>query len=140
MVMSETRRRLAAILAADVVGFSRLIEIDEDGTVAALTRHRRDTIDPLIAAHGGRVFKTMGDGLLAEFPSIVEAVRCAAAVQEQISAFNREVPAERRLEFRVGINMGDVLAVADDLLGDGVNVASRIEAVATPGGGVLRHD
>jgi TolB-like protein len=138
--MSETRRRLAAILAADVVGFSRLIQLDEDGTIAALTRHRRDTIDPLIAAHGGRVFKTMGDGLLAEFASVVEAVRCAAAIQDQLTQINREVPADRRLEFRVGINMGDVLAVADDLLGDGVNVASRIEAVATPGGVVLSDD
>ena len=140
MVMSETRRRLAAILAADVVGFSRLIQLDEDGTVAALTRHRRETIDPLIASHGGRVFKTMGDGLLAEFASVVEAVRCAAAIQEQIGHHNRELPADRRLEFRVGINMGDVLAVADDLLGDGVNIASRIEAVATPGGVVLSDD
>jgi TolB-like protein/Flp pilus assembly protein TadD len=138
--MSETRRRLAAILAADVVGFSRLIQLDEDGTIAALTRHRRDTIDPLIAAHGGRVFKTMGDGLLAEFASVVEAVRCAAAIQDQLTQINREVPADRRLEFRVGVNMGDVLAVADDLLGDGVNVASRIEAVATPGGVVLSDD
>jgi adenylate cyclase len=140
MVMGETRRRLAAILAADVVGFSLLIERDEDGTVAALTRHRRETIDPLIASHGGRVFKTMGDGLLAEFASVVEAVRCAAAMQEQIGHHNRELPAERRLEFRVGINMGDVLAVADDLLGDGVNIASRIEALATPGGVVLSDD
>jgi len=140
MAMSETRRRLVAILAADVVGFSRLIQLDEDGTIAALTRHRRDTIDPLIASHGGRVFKTMGDGLLAEFASVVEAVRCAAAMQDQVTQINREVPADRRLEFRVGINMGDVLAVADDLLGDGVNVASRIEAVATPGGVVLSDD
>jgi TolB-like protein/Flp pilus assembly protein TadD len=140
MAMSETRRRLAAILAADVVGFSRLIQLDEDGTVAALTRHRRDTIDPLIASHGGRVFKTMGDGLLAEFASVVEAVRCAAAIQDQVSQVNREVPSDRRLEFRVGINMGDVLAVADDLLGDGVNVAARIEAAASPGGVVLSDD
>ncbi|WP_151114734.1 adenylate/guanylate cyclase domain-containing protein [Hypericibacter adhaerens] len=140
MAMNETRRRLAAILAADVVGFSRLIQLDEDGTVAALTRHRREIIDPLIASHGGRVFKTMGDGLLAEFASVVEAVRCAVAIQEQIAHHNRELPAERRLEFRVGINMGDVLAVADDLLGDGVNIASRIEAVAAPGGVVLSDD
>jgi TolB-like protein len=140
MAMNETRRRLAAILAADVVGFSRLVQLDEDGTVAALTRHRRETIDPLIASHGGRVFKTMGDGILAEFASVVEAVRCAAAIQEQVSQHNRELPTDRRLEFRVGINVGDVLAVADDLLGDGVNVASRIEAVATPGGVVLSDD
>ncbi|HWA46151.1 MAG TPA: adenylate/guanylate cyclase domain-containing protein [Hypericibacter adhaerens] len=140
MAMNETRRRLAAILAADVVGFSRLIQLDEDGTVAALTRHRREIIDPLIASHGGRVFKTMGDGLLAEFASVVEAVRCAVAIQEQIAHHNRELPAERRLEFRIGINMGDVLAVADDLLGDGVNIASRIEAVAAPGGVVLSDD
>lgn len=140
MAMSETRRRLAAILAADVVGFSRLIEQDEDGTVAALTRHRRELIEPLIAAHGGRVFKTLGDGLLAEFGSVVEAVRCAALIQEGMAGRNRELPAERRIEFRIGVNLGDVLAVADDLLGDGVNVAARIEAVAEPGGVVLSDD
>jgi adenylate cyclase len=140
MAMSETRRRLAAILAADVVGFSRLIEQDEDGTVAALTRYRRELIEPLIAGHGGRVFKTLGDGLLAEFGSVVEAVRCAASIQEGMAARNRELPAERRIEFRIGVNLGDVLAVADDLLGDGVNVAARIEAVAEPGGVVLSDD
>jgi TolB-like protein/class 3 adenylate cyclase/Flp pilus assembly protein TadD len=140
MVTSETRRRLAAIMAADVVGFSRLIELDEAGTVAALTRHRHEVIDPLIAAHEGRIFKTMGDGLLAEFPSVVETVRCAAAIQEQIAAFNRDIQADRRLEFRIGINMGDVLAVAGDLLGDGVNIAARIEAVASPGGVVLSDE
>lgn len=140
MAISETRRRLAAILAADVVGFSRLIEQDEDGTITAFTRHRRELIEPLIAAHGGRVFKTLGDGLLAEFGSVVEAVRCAALIQEGMAVRNRELPEEPRIEFRIGVNLGDVLAVADDLLGDGVNVASRVEQAAEPGGVVLTDD
>ncbi|TIU00412.1 MAG: adenylate/guanylate cyclase domain-containing protein [Mesorhizobium sp.] len=130
---SRTMRRLAAILAADVVGYSRLMGIDEEGTLAALKAHRKEVIDPLIAQHQGRVFKTTGDGLLIEFASIVDAVRCAIVIQQGIENRNANVDESRRIRFRVGINVGDVIVEGDDIFGDGVNVAARLQTLAEPG-------
>ena len=127
-------RRLAAIMAADVVGYSRLIRTDEDGTLAALKSLRSDLIAPKIAEHRGRIVKLMGDGLLAEFPSVVEAVRAAAEVQQALAARNTAAPRENRIEFRIGVNLGDVVIDGDDIYGDGVNVACRLEGLAEPGG------
>jgi class 3 adenylate cyclase len=126
-------RRIAAILAADVAGYSRLIGIDEEGTLARLKAHRRELVDPEIAAHRGRIVKTTGDGLLVEFASAVDAVRCAVAVQRGMAATDAGPP-EQRLQFRIGINVGDVLADGDDILGDSVNIAARLESIAEPGG------
>ena len=126
-------RRIAAILAADVAGYSRLIGIDEDGTLARLRVLRRELVDPEIAEHRGRIVKTTGDGVLVEFVSAVDAVRCAVAVQRGMAASAAGVP-ERRIQFRVGVNVGDVLAEGDDILGDSVNIAARLEAIAEPGG------
>ncbi|WP_331374938.1 adenylate/guanylate cyclase domain-containing protein [Sinorhizobium chiapasense] len=127
-------RRLAAIMAADVVGYSRLIRTDEDGTLAALKSLRTDLIAPKIAEHHGRIVKLMGDGLLAEFPSVVEAVRAATELQQAIADRNAGVPEGQRIEFRVGINLGDVAIDGEDIYGDGVNVAARLESLAEPGG------
>jgi adenylate cyclase len=127
-------RRLAAILAADVAGYSRLMGADEEGTLERLKAHRRQLIDPKIAEHRGRIVKTTGDGLLAEFPSVVDAVRCAAEVQRGMLDREPDVPDERRIRWRIGINLGDVIAEGDDIFGDGVNVAARLEALAEPGG------
>jgi TolB-like protein/Tfp pilus assembly protein PilF len=126
-------RRLAAILAADVVGYSRLMEEDEAGTLAALKAHREELIEPKIAAHHGRIIKLMGDGLLAEFASVVDAVECAVAIQQHMAERDDAVPEERRIEFRIGVNIGDVIVEGDDLYGDGVNVAARLEQLAEPG-------
>jgi TolB-like protein/class 3 adenylate cyclase len=126
-------RRLAAILAADVVGYSRLMGIDEEGTLAALKTHRRELIDPLIAQHQGRIVKTTGDGLLIEFGSIVDAVRCAVVMQQGIESSNANVDEDRRILFRIGINVGDVIVEGDDIFGDGVNVAARLQTLAKPG-------
>jgi TolB-like protein len=125
-------RKLAAILAADIAGFSRLMGLDEAGTAKALREHR-EAIDPILAGHGGRVFKTTGDGVLVEFPSIVAAVECAVAVQKLMAERNADVPEDGRMLFRMGINLGDVLIEGEDILGDGVNVAARLEAIAQPG-------
>jgi len=130
-------RRLAAILAADVVGYSRLMEKDEAGTLAALKAHRSEFIDPLIAKHGGRIVKLMGDGALVEFPSVVDAVVSAIAVQRGMSKRNADAPRESRIEFRIGINLGDIIIEDDDIYGDGVNVAARVESLAEPGGVAL---
>jgi adenylate cyclase len=127
-------RRLAAIVAADVVGYSRLMGADEIGTLRALRAHRRELIDPAIAARRGRIVKTTGDGLLIEFPSAVEAVACAIAVQRGLASRNEAVPEEKRLAFRIGINVGDIIIEANDIFGDGVNVAARLEALCEPGG------
>jgi adenylate cyclase len=128
------RRRLTAILAADVVGYSRLMGSDEAGTLAALKTVRADLIDGKIAEHDGRIVKQIGDGLLVEFPSVVSAVACAAAIQRGMREHNADVPKDRRIEFRIGVNLGDVIVEGDDIFGDGVNVAARLESVAQPGG------
>jgi class 3 adenylate cyclase/pimeloyl-ACP methyl ester carboxylesterase len=125
---------LAAILAADVVGYSRLVRDDEEGTVAALRRLRAELFDPKLAEHDGRLVKLMGDGMLAEFPSVVDAVTYAARVQEAMAERERDVPPDQQLRFRVGVNLGDVIIDGDDIQGDGVNVAARLEAMAEPGG------
>jgi len=137
MTEARVERRLAAILAADVASYSRLMGADEEGTLAALRAHRREVLDPKIAAHRGRIVKTTGDGLLIEFASVVDAVRCAVEVQLGIKERNVSVPQDKRLEFRIGINVGDVIIEDDDLFGDGVNVAARLEGVAEPGGIIL---
>ncbi len=126
-------RRLAAILAADMVGYSRLVENDEEGTLRALGACRR-IIDGLVADHQGRVFGSAGDSVVAEFASVVEAVRCATAIQEEIGKRNAELPEDRRMAYRIGVNLGDVVVDGDNLLGDGVNIAARLEGLAEPGG------
>jgi TolB-like protein len=131
--MSQTRR-LAAILAADVAGYSRLIEADEEGTLGRLKALRVDVIDPKIAGHKGRIVKTTGDGLLVEFASVVDALRCAAEVQAALAEGNAPLSPERRIEFRIGIHQGDIVAEDGDIFGDGVNVAARLEGLAEPGG------
>src|SRR5579872_5840530 len=134
-------RKLVAILAADVVGFSRLASKDEDRTLARLRALRSDLIDPTIAIHNGRVFKRTGDGVLVEFRSVVDAVRCAIEVQNAMIERNAGVAPERRIEFRVGIHLGDVVEEADgDLMGDGVNIAARLEGVAKAGAICLSED
>jgi TolB-like protein/class 3 adenylate cyclase/Tfp pilus assembly protein PilF len=127
-------RRLAAILAADVVGYSRLMAADEVGTLAALKAHRKEFIEPKIAEHHGRIVKLMGDGALVEFRSVVEAVQCAVEVQSGMTERNAAMPAERRIAFRIGVNLGDIIIEDDDIHGDGVNVAARLEALADAGG------
>jgi adenylate cyclase len=130
----RVERRLAAILAADVAGYSRLMGQDEAGTLARLRSHRRELIDPKVAQHKGRIVKTTGDGLLVEFPSVVEAVACAVAIQRDMAERNAAVPNNERIDFRVGINLGDVIAEDNDIHGDGVNITARLEALAEPGG------
>src|ERR1700691_4530778 len=131
--MAETRK-IAAILVADVVGYSRLAGADEEGTLARLRALRSDLIDPAIAAHRGRVVKRTGDGFISEFRSVVDATRCAVEVQSGMVGRNADVPADRRIELRVGIHLGDVVEEADgDLMGEGVNIAARLEGVAKPG-------
>ena len=127
-------RRLTAILAADLAGYSRLIRADEEGTLAAFTALREDAVDPVIARHNGRIVKLMGDGILAEFASVVDAVRGAAEIQRAAAAHGSNVPDDRRLIFRIGVNLGDVVIDGDDIQGDGVNVAARLESLAEPGG------
>ncbi len=127
-------RRLAAILANDVVGYSRLIRADEEGTIAALKALRADIIDPKLAEHHGRIVKLMGDGMLAEFASVVDAVRAAVETQQAVTEHNSGLPEDKRIKFRVGINLGDVVIDGDDIQGDGVNVAARLEGLAKPGG------
>ena len=138
--MAETRK-IAAILVADVVGYSRLAGADEEGTLARLRALRSDLIDPAIAAHHGRVVKRTGDGSLIEFRSVVDAVRCAIEVQNGMVERNAGLPPERRIEFRIGVHLGDVVEEADgDLMGDGVNIAARIEGIAKPGAICLSED
>jgi adenylate cyclase len=121
-------RRLAAILAADVAGYSRLIGADEGGTLQALKSIRAELLDPTIAAHNGRLVKTTGDGLLVEFGSVIGALRCVTEVQAGMAERNATVPTDKRIEFRIGINMGDIVVEDGDIFGDGVNVAARLEA------------
>lgn len=129
----RVERRLAAILAADIVAYSRLIEKDEARTLTAIRAIRSEVLNPLIGDHKGRVVKLMGDGAIVEFGSVVDAVTCAVAVQEAVATHQREVPTDGRILFRIGINVGDVVVDDSDLLGDGVNIASRLEALAEPG-------
>ncbi len=127
-------RRLAAILAADVIGYSRLMEEDEDGTLSVLQAHRAESIDPTIAAHRGRIVKLMGDGALVEFASVVDAVECAVDVQRGMAERNTDVPESRRIQFRIGVNLGEVVIEGDDIYDDGVNIAARLQELADPGG------
>ncbi len=127
-------RRLAAVLAADMAGYSRLMEADEQGTLARLRTHRIELIDPAIAKNQGRIIKTTGDGMLVEFQSVADAVKCAVEVQERMRRRNSDVPEERRIQFRIGINLGDIIFDQDDIYGDGVNIAARLEQLADIGG------
>jgi TolB-like protein len=140
LATERVERRLTAILAADVAGYSRLTGLDEEGTHAQLQDHLRSLVDPKIAEHRGRVVKNTGDGLLAEFASVVDAVRCAVEVQRGMAERNQGLPPEQRIEFRIGINLGDIILDEGDIFGDGVNVAARIEGLAEPGGICLSDD
>ena len=127
-------RRLAAVVAADMVGYSRLMEVDEAGTLARLKTHRIELIDPAIAKNRGRIIKTTGDGMLVEFHSVVDAVICCADIQRRMARRNADISPARWIQFRIGINLGDVIVEDDDIHGDGVNIAARLEAMAEPGG------
>jgi class 3 adenylate cyclase len=135
-LVAETRvqRRLAAILAADVVAFTRLMEQDESGTLAMLKARRKEVLEPLVARHQGRIFKITGDGVLVEFGSAVNAVQCAIDLQRGMTAANDHLPESRRIVLRIGVNLGDVMVEGSDLYGDGVNIAARLEGIAEPGG------
>src|SRR5918995_4103390 len=132
--MAEERRRLAAVLAADVVGYSRLMEQDESATLATLKAQRREVLEPLVARHQGRVFKFTGDGVFVEFGSAVNAVQCARDLQHGMASANRDLPEARRMVLRIGVNLGDVMVEGSDLYGDGVNIAARLEGIAESGG------
>ena len=134
MAGKTVQRRLAAILAADVVEYSRLMSIDEVRTLEALKAHRRELLDPAIAAHHGRIVKTTGDGALVEFASVVDAVACALVMQRGMVSRNANVAEDRRIVFRIGINVGDIIIDGDDIFGDGVNIAARLEVLCEPGG------
>jgi len=133
-------RRLAAILAADVAGYSRLMRADEEGTLERLKAHRRQLVHPKIRGHPGRIVKTTGDGLLVEFASVVDAARCAVEIQQGMADRNTEVPEDKRITFRIGVNLGDIIADGDDIFGDGVNMAARLEALAESGGALKRDE
>src|SRR5215468_12359773 len=134
MAEERAQRRLAAILAADVVGYSRLMEQDEAGTLAALKQRRKEVLEPLVAKHQGRIFKVTGDGVLVEFGSAVNAVQCAVDLQQAMAAANGGEPEDRHVVLRIGVNLGDVMVEGGDIYGDGVNIAVRLEALAEPGG------
>jgi adenylate cyclase len=134
MAEARVERRLAAILAADIAGYSRLMGVDEEGTLRQLKAHRKELVDPKITEHRGHIVKTTGDGMLVEFVSVVDAVRCAVDIQRSMVERNAEVPTETRIQFRIGINVGDIISDDNDIYGDGVNVAARLEALADPGG------
>ena len=134
MVEDRVDRRLAAIFAGDIAGYSRLMGADEEGTLRQLKAHRKELVDPKITEHRGRIVKTTGDGILVEFVSVVDAVRCAVDIQRGMRERNSDIPAEKRIQFRIGINVGDIIIDGDDIYGDGVNVAARLEALADPGG------
>jgi adenylate cyclase len=134
LATGRVERRLAAILAADVAGYSRLMSVDEEGTHARLRAHLRQLVEPKIKEYGGRVVKNTGDGMLAEFPSAVNAVRCAAEIQHGMINRNADVPEDKRITFRIGVNLGDVIVEPEDIFGDDVNIAARLEALAEPGG------
>src|SRR6201981_534450 len=134
MAENRVERLFTAIVAADIAGYSRLMAADEEGTLAALKTLRREVTDRKIKEHRGRIVNTTGDGLLSEFASVVDAVRCAVEVQREMAARNAGVPTERRIDFRIGVNLGDIIIDENDIFGDGVNVAARLEALAEPGG------
>ena len=140
--MPENRpeRRLAAILAADVAGYSRLMGADEEATLAQLKFHRKELVDPKIREHRGRIVKTTGDGMLIEFASVVDAARCAVEIQRGMAERNADVSQDRRIEFRIGINVGDVIFENEDIFGDGVNIAARLESIAEPNGIIISED
>ena len=139
MADERAQRRLAAILAADVVGYSRLMEADEAGTLATLKARRREVLEPIVARHRGRVFKVTGDGVLVEFASAVNAVQCAVDLQQGMAAANDGQPEDRQIVLRIGVNLGDVMVEGSDLYGDGVNIAARLETLAEPRLGRLRR-
>ena len=141
-VLSEERveRRLAAILAADIAGYSRLMGANEEGTLAQLKSIRKALVDPAIAAHRGHIVKTTGDGMLVEFASAVDAVRSSAEVQRKMAGQNAALPQDQRIEFRVGIHVGDIIFDGNDIFGDGVNIAARLEGIAEPGGVCMSDD
>jgi class 3 adenylate cyclase len=137
MASHRSERRLAAILAADVIGYSRLMERDEDRTLERLKTCRKELVEPLLAEHRGRVFKLVGDGALCEFASVVDAVTCAVLIQQGMAGREEELPEDERVRFRIGVNLGDVIIEGDDIYGDGVNIAARLEQLAEPGGVVI---
>ena len=134
MAEGHVQRRLTAILAADIAGYSRLMGIDEEGTHKHLKTHCHELIEPKIQQHRGHIIKSTGDGLLAEFMSVVDAVRCATEIQRGMATRNANTPQEKRIDFRIGINVGDMIIDSGDVFGDGVNIAARLEAIAEPGG------
>src|ERR1700761_2420574 len=140
MTGARVERRLAAILAADIAGYSRLMGSDEEGTLARLKACRKALVDPKIAEYRGRIVKTTGDGMLVEFGSAVDAVRCAVEVQRGMASSNVDIPETRRIEFRIGIHVGDIIIDDNDIFGDGVNIAARLENIADPGGVCVSDD
>ena len=140
MAGEPVERRLAAVLAADVAGYSRLMGRDEERTLANLKSFRKTLVDPAIAAHRGRIVKTTGDGMLVEFASAVDAARCAVEVQRSVATQNADVPQDLRIEFRIGIHVGDIIIDDNDIFGDGVNIAARLEGIAVPGGVCISDD
>src|ERR1700720_7875 len=142
LILSSERvdRRLAAVLAADVAGYSRLMGLNEEGTLANLKSFRKTLVDPSIAAHRGHLVKTTGDGMLVEFASAVDAARCAVELQRGMANQNASVPPELRIEFRIGIHVGDIIIDDNDIFGDGVNIAARLEGIAEPGGVCMSDD
>jgi adenylate cyclase len=135
----RVERRLAAVLAADVAGYSRVMGVDEEGTLARLKAVRKALVDPVIASHRGRIVKTTGDGMLVEFASAVDAVRGAVEIQRGMADQNVSVQQDQKIEFRIGINVGDIIVEGDDIFGDGVNIAARLESIS-PGGGICISD
>jgi adenylate cyclase len=140
MAEARVERRLTAIFAGDVAGYSRLMGVDEEGTLARLNAHRREFLDPKISEHRGRIVKRTGDGILIEFASAVDAVRCAVEVQRGMTERNALMPAEKRIEYRIGIHVGDIITEEGDIYGDGVNIAARLEGIAQPGGICISDD
>ena len=134
MTAGQFERRLSAIMATDIVGFSRFIETDEAKTLQTVRHHRSAVVEPLITSYNGRTVKLVGDGAIVEFSSVIDAVICAVAIQKALAESQQDVPADERLVYRIGINLGDVVVDGDDLYGDGVNIAARLEALAEPGG------
>jgi adenylate cyclase len=136
----RVERRLAAVLASDIAGYSRLMGADEEGTLGNLKALRKAVVDPKIIEHRGRIVKTTGDGMLVEFASAVDAARCAVEIQRCMAAHNADVPQDSRIEFRIGIHVGDIIIDDNDIFGDGVNIAARLEGIAEPGGVCISDD